>query len=126
MKPEEYEHDGREPDDTEDADRVLSAALGDAVVDDWMAAAVEGIQCQAPHCDAYPLAERNGRKLCANHRNHYDHGISGEPCDRCGSRHWVLTPNAASHAFCAICDIVVYDESITAASWSEDSSKEDQ
>jgi len=29
-------------------------------IDDWMTAAVEGIQCQAPHCDADPIAERNG------------------------------------------------------------------
>ena len=87
-------------------------------VDDWMASAVEGVQCQAPHCDAFPLAVRNGRNLCAKHRDHYDHGTSGEPCERCGSREWVLTPDAASHAVCVICDLVVYDESITAASWS--------
>ena len=86
-------------------------------IDHWMASAVEGIQCQAPHCDAYPLAERNGRNLCAKHRDQHDHSTSGQPCEKCGSRHWVETPEAASHAVCAICDFVVYDEEVTEDSW---------
>jgi len=41
----------------------------------------------------------------------------GEPCDRCGSRHWVATPDAASVAVCTYCDLVVYDEAIIENSW---------
>lgn len=82
-------------------------------LDQWMVSAVEGIQCEAPRCDAYPVAERNGRNLCAKHRRHHDHSTFGEKCERCESRHWVKTPDAASHAVCAICDLVVYDEEIT-------------
>ena len=37
----EYDHEGREPDDTEEAENILREALGDEVVDDIERAADE-------------------------------------------------------------------------------------
>lgn len=87
---------------------------------DWqafMAAVTEGLNCDAPGCLTNPIAERNGRPLCAWHRDVFDHGTSGLPCDRCGSREWVATPDAASVAICATCRFVTYDEGVIEHSW---------
>lgn len=84
---------------------------------DGIANAAAQKQCSVNLCDGNPVAERNDRQLCAKHRDHYDHGTTGEPCERCGSREWVETPDAASHAVCTICDLVIYDEEVTAGSW---------
>lgn len=84
---------------------------------DALGTAVKGKLCEVNKCTANPVAERNGRALCAKHRDHYDHSTMGLPCDRCESRQWVATPDAASVAVCAICDYVTYDEEILEASW---------
>jgi len=84
---------------------------------DALGKAVEGKVCGVSACQTNPVAERNGRALCAKHRDHYDHGTTGEPCENCGSREWVETPDAASHAVCEICDFVTYDEEVTTDSW---------
>jgi len=84
---------------------------------DALGTAVEGKLCQVSACTGTPVAERNGRALCAKHRDHYDHATMGRPCDRCDSRQWVLAPDAAYHAVCAVCDRVTYDESVTEGSW---------
>lgn len=84
---------------------------------DWAGEAVRGKLCEVSACTANPLAERNGRKLCARHRDHYDHATTGEPCEHCGSRQWVATPDAATVATCAVCDRVTYDEAVIKNSW---------
>jgi len=91
---------GKSSGDTERSDDLL----------DWAGVAVRGILCEVSGCTAHPGAERNGRNLCAKHRDHYDHATMGEQCDRCGSKQWVETPDAASVAVCAICDFVTYEE----------------
>lgn len=83
----------------------------------WAAKATEDKRCGVSGCQYNPVAERNGRYLCAKHRDHYDHATMGEPCDRCESRQWVATPDAASVAVCAVCDYVTYDEEVLADSW---------
>jgi len=77
---------------------------------DWAAKAVEHKHCAAPDCFANPVGTRNGRYLCRKHCDHYDHNTFGEPCDRCGSRNWVATPDAESAAVCAVCEYVIYDK----------------
>jgi hypothetical protein len=84
---------------------------------DALGHAVKGKLCEVSTCTANPVAERNGRKLCARHRDHYDHSTMGEPCERCDSRQWVRTPDGASEAVCAVCDYVTYDESKFEDSW---------
>lgn len=77
---------------------------------DALAKAVEGKVCGVSGCQTDPIAERNGRALCARHRDQYDYSSMGEPCDRCGSRHWVATPDAKSVATCAHCEYASYDD----------------
>lgn len=84
---------------------------------DALGNAVKSKVCGVSGCQTNPVTTRNGRYLCAKHRDHYDHSTMGEPCERCGSRQWVEAPDAAYHAVCAICDLVTYDESITEGSW---------
>lgn len=84
---------------------------------DWAAKAVEGTLCGVSRCTGHAVAERNGRALCANHRDHFDHSTMGEPCSRCGSRQWVETPDDKSVAFCAICDFTEYDWGVIEHSW---------
>lgn len=84
---------------------------------DALATAVEGQLCSVSACQTNPVTTRNGRALCAKHRDQYDHATMGEPCDRCGSRHWIATPDAASVAVCSQCEIVTYDESVIENSW---------
>jgi hypothetical protein len=79
--------------------------------------AVKGSLCEVSACTANPVAERNGRALCARHRDHFDHATMGEPCDRCGSRSWVATPDATTAAVCAVCDYAEYDAEVIAHSW---------
>lgn len=81
------------------------------------AGAVEGELCGVSTCTAKPVATRNGRALCARHRDHHDHSRMGTPCDYCGSRNWVATPDAESVAVCAVCDYVEYDEGVLEGSW---------
>lgn len=84
---------------------------------DALAAAVEGKVCSVSACQTDPIATRSGRALCGKHRDAWDHGTMGEPCERCGSRQWVATPDAESVAWCTICDYVTYDASILDHSW---------
>lgn len=84
---------------------------------DALGKAVEGKVCGVSACQTNPIAERNGRALCAKHRDHYDHSTMGRPCEHCESRQWVATPDAASVAVCAICDYVTYDEGVLEGSW---------
>jgi len=91
-----------------DAQDGLLEALGNAV---------KGQLCEVNCCTARPVAERNGRALCAKHRDHYDHATMGKPCEACGSRNWVATPDAASVAVCAVCECVTYDDEVLENSW---------
>ena len=91
------------------------SASGDLL--DALGTAVEGQLCGVSACTAHPVCTRNGRALCAKHRDHYDHGTFGEPCDRCGSRNWVATPDATTAAVCAVCDYAEYDNSVIEHSW---------
>lgn len=84
---------------------------------DTLGKAVKGKVCAVSACQTNPIASRNGRALCAKHRDHYDHSTMGSPCDHCESRQWVATPDAASVAVCAICDYVIYDEEVLEGSW---------
>jgi len=84
---------------------------------EWAGKAVEGKLCSVSACTANPVTTRNGRALCAKHRDHWDHATMGEPCERCDSRQWVETPEATSVAVCAVCDYVTYDEEVLAHSW---------
>jgi len=84
---------------------------------DWAGGAVEGKLCSVSACQTRHVATRNGRSLCAKHRDHYDHSTFGEPCDRCESRNWVATPDATSAAVCVVCDYVEYDETIIEDAW---------
>lgn len=93
---------------------------------EWAGEAVRGKLCGVSMCTAEPVTERNGRALCAKHRDHYDHGTMGEPCERCGSRNWVATPDAASVAVCALCDYVAYDEAVIEHSWSPENGGRDR
>lgn len=83
----------------------------------WAGKAVEGKLCTVNCCTANPIATRNGRRLCAKHRDFHDHMAFGEPCDRCGSTTWVKTPDAKTAAWCAQCDYATYDETIFDHSW---------
>ncbi|WP_135822975.1 hypothetical protein [Halostella litorea] len=85
-----------------------------------LSGAVAGESCGVSACQTNPAATRNGRPLCAKHRDLYDHGTMGEPCDSCGSRNWIATPDAASVAVCAVCEYVTYDESVIEHSWREE------
>lgn len=93
-------------------------AVGDDLLD-WAGEAVRGQLCEVSACTANPVAERNGRALCAWHQRMHDHSTMGEPCDRCESRQWVATPDAASVAVCAHCEFVTYDEGVIEHSWSD-------
>ncbi|MCQ4334619.1 hypothetical protein KM295_14260 [Natronomonas sp. F2-12] len=84
---------------------------------DALGAAVEHKTCGVSGCQTKPIANRNGRPLCAKHRDHYDHSTMGEPCERCESRQWVRTPDGASEAVCAVCDYVTYDADKFKDSW---------
>lgn len=84
---------------------------------DALGNAVKGKVCAVSKCQTRPVAERNGRSLCAKHRDHYDNSTMGRPCEQCKSRQWVATPDAASVAVCAICDYVTYDEEVLEGSW---------
>jgi hypothetical protein len=84
---------------------------------DALGAAVEHKICGVNRCTAEPVCTRNGRYLCAHHRDAYDHGVFGEPCERCGSRQWIRTPDATSVATCWQCDFVTHDESVIKNSW---------
>lgn len=84
---------------------------------DALATAVEGKVCSVNCCQTDPIAVRNGRALCGKHRDVYDHGTSGEPCDQCGSREWIATPAGASVATCVACGFVTYDSSVIEHSW---------
>jgi hypothetical protein len=84
---------------------------------DALGHAVKGKVCGVSGCQTDPLATRNGRALCAKHRDQYDHGTMGESCEQCGSRQWTATPDAASIAVCSICDYVTYDEGVLEDSW---------
>ncbi len=108
----EYDHSGREPDNWRDD-------LPEETVDflDALGNAVEGKVCSVSACQTNPITQRNGRALCAKHRDIYDNSTFGEPCERCGSKQWVVTPDAESHAWCLGCEVVIYDESITEGSW---------
>ena len=82
-----------------------------------LGSAVKGQLCGVSACTANPVTTRNGRALCAKHRDQYDHSTMGEPCERCGSKQWVETPDAASVATCVACELVIYDEEVLANSW---------
>lgn len=84
---------------------------------DALGAAVEDQTCSVSGCQSNPIAERDGKQYCGKHRDHYDHGMMGCPCERCGSKHWVKTPDATSVAVCAICEYVEYDETVLEHSW---------
>lgn len=86
-------------------------------VDAVFKAVGELLNCGADGCLSTPRGERNGRRLCRRHLEMYDHGVYGEPCERCGSREWVLTPDANSVAWCAHCELLTYDESKFEYSW---------
>jgi hypothetical protein len=84
---------------------------------DTFAGTVENKICGVGTCTSQPVAERNDRKLCVRHREMFDHTTSGEACERCGSRQWVRTPDAASEAWCVSCEFVTYDEEVFRHSW---------
>jgi len=77
---------------------------------DWAAEATKEKRCAAPLCTARPVCTRNGRHLCAKHRDAHDNPVFGCPCENCGSRNYTATPDAESVAVCAVCDRVYYDE----------------
>jgi hypothetical protein len=85
---------------------------------DALGEAVRGQLCEVSACTARPVCERNGRALCAFHRDLRDHATSGEPCDRCGSREWIRTVRSTEQvATCAHCGFVVSDESVVTNGW---------
>lgn len=84
---------------------------------DALASAVEGKLCGVSACTAKPVTTRDGQHLCDWHRRVYDHGTLGTPCEHCGGRQWVVSPDAAYHAVCATCERVTDDESVTEDSW---------
>ena len=88
----------------------------DDFLDDFAGAVREKV-CSVSACQTDAIAVRNGRALCGKHRDRWDHGTSGEPCKRCGSREWVATPDGESVAICAMCELVVYDEGVIEHSW---------
>jgi len=77
---------------------------------DWASEATRQKRCAAPRCTRRPVCTRDGRYLCARHRDAYDNPVFGEPCENCGSRNYTATPDAESVAVCAVCDRVYYDE----------------
>lgn len=93
------------------------SGAGTAQFLDWAGKAVEGTLCVVSTCTARPVTKRNGRALGKKHQEHYDYSTMGDPCEHCGSRQWVETPEAKSVAFCAICDFVTYDQEVVSGSW---------
>jgi len=83
----------------------------------WGGNATRGERCDVDGCLTNPIAVRDGRPLCGKHRDIMDHSTLGRPCDQCGSRNWIATPDAASVAICVGCDYVTYDETVLADSW---------
>lgn len=78
------------------------------------AGAVAHLNCSTAGCTTRPAP---GSEHCVKHRDMTANAAFGEPCERCGSRNWVRTPDAASVAWCAHCEYVTYDEDVFEASW---------
>lgn len=90
--------------------------MGDDLMD-ALATAVKGKLCGVSACTHRPVATRGEKHLCDWHRRVYDHATLGVPCENCGGRQWVVSPDAAYHAVCATCERVEYDDSVTEGSW---------
>jgi len=84
---------------------------------DALGNAVAGTVCGINKCQKRPRATRNGQALCAWHRDCYDHSRMGKPCERCGSRHWVDPPDAATPT-CRMCSYSMQQrDDVFAGSW---------
>jgi len=84
---------------------------------DALASAVEGKVCAASGCQTNPTTTRDGEAVCAWHRDLYDNGTFGQPCERCASREWIETPDAQTVATCVHCENVTYDSEVLEESW---------
>jgi hypothetical protein len=89
------------------SDKLLDA-LGNAVADKV---------CSVSTCQKRPRVTQNGRTLCDWHWRAYEYGRMGKPCDRCGSRHWVDDPTAATPT-CRMCSYTMQQrEDVFTGSW---------
>lgn len=73
--------------------------------------------CSAHGCLKDPIEIRDGEQVCARHRDYHDHARMGGPCERCGSRVLIETPDGETTAACWRCGFAIYDCGVFDSSW---------